>query len=131
MLTNIDNCTTILSKSGGEHTSALPPVSLVLRTFALLTLFVFPSAKKFVFFCDRGIIPIRFCPSPRRPCRKILIRMCFFHSRNIGTDSARDLVICCTVDKCKGAIHLGIILLTLLLSPSFLFPALPFRLLPG
>ena len=34
--------------------------TLVLRTFALLTLFVFPPAKKFVFFCDCGVIPIRF-----------------------------------------------------------------------
>lgn len=130
-MTSIDNCTTILSKSGDEHTSALPPVSLVLRTFVLLTLFVFSSAKKFVFFCDRGIIPIRFCSSPGRPFRKILVRMRFFHSRNISTDSARDLIICRTVDKCKGSIHLCIIPLTLFLSLSFLFPALPLRLFPG
>ena len=57
--------------------------------------------------------------------------MCFFHSRNIITDFARDLVICCTVDKCKGSIHFGIIPLTLLLSLSFLFPALPLGLFTG
>ena len=57
--------------------------------------------------------------------------MRFFHSRNIGTDPARDLIICRTIDKCKGAIHLGIILLTLLLSLSLLLPALPLRLFPG
>ena len=96
-----------------------------------MTLFVFSPAKKFVFFCNCGVIPICFCSSPGRPFRKILIRMCFFHSRNISTDFARDLVICRTIDKCKGSIHLGIIPLTLLLSPSFLFPALPFRLLSG
>ena len=89
-----------------------------------MTLFVFPPAKKFVFFCDCGVIPIRFRPRPRRPFRKILIRMRFFHSRNIGTDPARDLIICRTIVKCKGAIHLGIILLTLLLSLSLLLLAL-------
>ena len=60
-----------------------------------------------------------------------MIRMRFFHSRNIGADSACDLIICCTADKGKGSIHLCVIPLALFLLLSLLFPALPFRFLPG
>ena len=131
MLTGIDKSATILSKLEGAHTFALPPVSLVLRPFALLTLFVFSLAQKFVLFCDCRVVPIRFCASPRRPCRKILICMGFFHGRNIGTDSARNFIVGCAVDKGQRSIHFFIIPLTPLLPLSFLLLALPLCLLTG
>ena len=60
MLNDIDKCTAMLFDSEGEYPFALPPVSLVPGTFVLLILFMLPPAKKFVFFCNRGVIPIRF-----------------------------------------------------------------------
>ena len=93
MFNDIDKCTAMLFDSEGEYPFALPPVSLVPGTFVLLILFMLPPAKKFVFFCNRGVIPIRFCPRPRRPCRKSLLRIRFFHSRDISVNSARVLTV--------------------------------------
>lgn len=87
MLDDIDKCTTILFCSEGAYSFALPPVSLAPGTSVFLILFMFPPVKKIIFFCNRGVVPIRFCPSPRR--RKSLLECAF----SIAETSPRTMIL--------------------------------------
>lgn len=96
----------------------------MLGSFLLLIFPMFPFSKKLILFCDGRVVPICFCASPGRPFREILLGVRFFHSRDITSDFACGFIILCAVEKGQGSVYFPIIQLSMLLTSSFLLPAL-------